>query len=235
MKRKIFCAMLIVSILPVLLCAESGLTASFKTGFPISGTNFGIKLGPLNPYGGFNIARISADFESSRTYWDTDYFSGQLYKESQYSSSFEGSAMLFIPHVGLKMNFWKAYFLGELMLCIPSVEGSSEGEDIEYNVDGSIDWRDDWDSKLSDDDKKTIKDALDFFGLKAGFGAEYFLSERVSIGGEFGLRLIFNNFNDEGTDEDEYDGTVEYRRKWKDELSASLGVTYTCFSLNFIL
>ena len=76
---------------------------------------------------------------------------------------------------------------------------------------------------------------MDFFGLKAGFGAEYPLSERVSIGGEFGFRLIFNSFTDEGSREDEYDGVVEYRRKWKDELSANLGITYTSFSLNFIL
>jgi len=49
------------------------------------------------------------------------------------------------------------------------------------------------------------------------------------------LRLLFNSFQDEGTEEDKYDGVVEYRRKWKDELTTTLGVTYTSFSLNFIL
>ncbi|MFH1250900.1 MAG: hypothetical protein V1715_07370 [bacterium] len=235
MKRKVIFAVLILSIFPVLLCAKSGITASFKTGFPLSGTSIGLKLGPLNPYCGLDIARISGNYESSRTYWDTDWYTDVFYKESEYSSSFEGSAMLFIPHVGLKMNFWKAYILGELMLCMPAIEGRSKGKDIEYDPDGSIDWIDEWDDKLSKDDKKMIKDALDFIGLKAGFGAEYFFNEHVSIGGEFGLRLLFNSYKDEGADEDIYDGVVEYRRKWKDHLSTTLGVTYTSFSLNFIL
>ena len=235
MKRKVFVAVLIISIFPVLLCAKSGITASFKTGFPISGTSIGLKLGPLNPYGGLNIAKISGSFESSRTYWYTDWDTEQLYKESEYSSSFEGSAILFIPHVGIKMNLWKTYILSELMFCIPSIDGRSEGKEIEYNPDGSIDWSDEWDNELSKDNKKKIKDALDFMGLKAGFGAEYFFNERVSIGGEFGLRLLFNSYIDEDTDEDIHDGVVEYRRKWKDKLAATLGGTYTSFSLNFIL
>ncbi len=108
------------------------------------------------------------------------------------------------------------------MLCIPSVDGRSEGKETEYNPDGSIDWIDEWDNKLTKDDKKMIKDALDFVGLKAGFGAEYFFNEHVSIGGEFGLRLLFYKYQDEGTDEDIYDGGVGYRKKRKDKLAGTL-------------
>ncbi|HPC36217.1 MAG TPA: hypothetical protein P5268_09305 [Candidatus Marinimicrobia bacterium] len=239
MKVRVLFVVLILTVFSVFLYAESGITASFKTGFPLTGTSFGLKLGPLNPYCGIDIARISGKYESSYTSWDSKYSSSSsgyiLYKDYERNSTFEGSAMLFIPHAGLKFYLWKAYLIGEMMICIPNVNGTEKGERIYYESNGEIWDREKWDDKLSKDDKKILKDALDFMGMKLGIGAEYFLNDHVSIGGEFGLRIILNSYTDE--EEDEYidDSRYEYREKWSDDLSAILGVTYTSFSLNFIL
>jgi len=235
MLKKLLTTVLILSFFVTLSWGKSGLTASFKTGFPLSGSSFGLKLGPLNPYCGFDIARISGNYEYNSTNWSQAWFTEELFLESDYHSSIEGSALLLIPHLGLKMNLWKAFILGEAMLCLPSIDGKSKGKDIQYLSDGTVEYIDEWDEKLSKDDKKMIKDALDFIGLKLGFGAEYFLNEHVSIGGEFGIRLLLNSFDQKDTSEDVDNGIVYYREKWSEKLSASLGVTYTSFSLNFIL
>jgi hypothetical protein len=234
MRMRILFVVLILIVLSVILYAESGITASFKTGFPLTGTSFGLKLGPLNPYGGVDIARIYGKYESSYTSWKSNYYDGLLYKNYERSSTFEGSAMLFIPHAGLKFYLWKAYLVGEMAICLPSISGTDKGERINYDSNGNIYDIEKWDDKLSKDDKKMLKDALDFIGMKFGFGAEYFFNDHVSIGGEFGLRIILNNFTNEGKYEvcNEY---YDYREKWSKDLSAMLGVTYTSFSLNFIL
>lgn len=185
-------------------------------------------MGPLNPYGGLDIARVSGSFESSRTDSEYDWSENKLYRSYDRSSTFDGSALLFIPHAGLKFYFWKTYLLGDLSLCIPAVEGKDKGKRTYYNPDGTIYDIDKW------EDKKKINDALNFVGLTLGFGIEFPLSEKVSIGGEYGIRLIFNSYIDEGSDQDD-DDPPYWEEKWEDKISATLGVTYTSFSLNFIL
>ncbi len=228
MKKISIMILLVAFLLPCTLHAENGLTASFKSGFPLSGTSFGVKVGPLNPYGGIDIARISGTYESSSKSW----YNNRL--DYQRSSTLEGSATLFMPHAGLKFYLWKAYLLGEVMMCIPAVSGEDKGERIYYDYDGNIDDIDTWDYELEDEEKDMLKDALDFFGLKVGFGVEHYLSERVSIGGEFGLRMLLNDINSENSDQD-WDEDYSYRDEWSEDVSAMLGVTYTSFSINFIL
>jgi len=235
--KRIFLSVLLI--IPVFAFPKSGIWFSFKTGFPIAGSSIGLKLGPLAPYGGIDIVRISGSFEDSGDSWARDYdwyndTYGPWYKESEYSSTFEGSATLFMPNVGLrfylKQQTLKLYVKGDLTLIIPSVNGRDKGNEIDYNSDGSIDWIDSWDNSLSDSDKKDINDALSYMILAPGIGVEYPFSGHFSVGGEFGFRLITNSFERSDSSEDDY-----YRDLWKTKVSTTLGMSYTSISLNYIL
>ncbi len=234
MKKKIILCVFALIVLPFSLMARSGITATFSTGSPISGTSIGLKLGPLNPYAGVDVARISGKYTSDDTQW-ADGANGGIVMSYESTSTFEGTATLIMPRVGLKFYLWKAYLVGEFSLWMPSVSGTDKGTTVYYDYNGvAYDW-DMWDESLTKQDEDYINDALDFVGFKFGFGSEYYLSEHVSIGGEFGFRILSNSFTMGDDSEDNELPYYYYREKWKDEISASIGVTYTMFSLNFIL
>ncbi len=226
---------------PDLSYAQNGLFFSFKSGFPLSGTVVGIKLGPLAPFGGLDIARISGSFEEKNTYWRADgeyvdgrYKYGDLYVDLTSESTFDGSALLIVPHAGARFYLSQFYLLGDVLIVLPSVDGRDRGTRIYYNSAGNVVNRDEWDDKLQKEDKKRINDALDFVMLTAGFGAEYAFSARFSVGGEYGLRLILNNIDDSGEDTSRTDDGQAYRKEaWEDKIAMSLGITYTAFTLNF--
>jgi|GEM_PF-3534971 len=244
MRKLIFSVLFLSICLPPALSAKSGITASFHSGSLMNGTSFGIKLGPFNPYAGFDIIRISAEYDQEQTYWDTDwdynYYTGEyvmsdLYKEYEYNATMSGSATLIIPQVGCKFYLGNFYIIGGALVSLPTVSGRTKGERTYWNSDGTMEEYNKWNEKLSKKEKESYKDALDFFGVNLGIGAEYFISPKVSIGGEFGVRLLNNQMTDEDTDSDESDGSVYWKEKWQEKISTTLGVTYTSFSLNFIL
>jgi hypothetical protein len=77
----------------------------------------------------------------------------------------------------------------------------------------------------NDEAEKSMEDLLSGnIGGLIGFGSEYFFSPQFSIGGEFGLRLMF------GGTETEY-SYGKYTSTVKDNLG--LGLTYTSLGLNF--
>lgn len=248
MKRTILVAILISMIVPITLQAQkSGLTVSFKSYGPINGTSVGLKLGPLAVFGGLDIARISAEFESSSTryrkdeYYDSqtgDYSYSPLYKYYESSSSFMGNALLAIPHVGGKLFLSQSplifYIFGAGRMVIPSVEGISEGEWTRYDMDGRVTDSDYWSEELEEPDKEQIYDALDFIGITLGFGVEYPLfSENFTVGGEYGLMFFSNSYLYEDEYTNEEDGIVVYKRELVEKVKGDLGITNTSISLNY--
>lgn len=207
MKRTILVVILISVIVRITLQAQSELTVSFKSYGPINGTSVGLKLGSLAVFGGLDIVRITAEFESSSTTYDTDwyydyytedYVYSSLYKKYESSSSFEGNALLAIPNVGRKLYLSQLpmifYIFGTGRMVIPSVDGRSEEEWKHYDMDGSIIDSEYWEKELEESDKEQIHDALDFFGITLGFGVEYPLfSEYFTVGGEYGLTFFSNS------------------------------------------
>lgn len=232
----------IIVLIPLALSAQNGLFISFKSGTPISGSMVGLKLGPLAPFGGLDIVRLSGKFEDELTTWDAEYLGwnyqtdqpeyGPLYMDYERSSTFEGSALLLMPHAGARFYLNKFYVMGDLMLVLPSVKGKSKGERIYYDSDGLPYDIDRWDDELEDEDREDIHDALNFMVLSAGIGAEYAFSEHFSVGGEYGLRLAMNSIDSGGKDMDE-DDPVSWKEEWANKVSMALGVTYTCFTVNF--
>jgi hypothetical protein len=113
------------------------------------------------------------------------------------------------------------YITGGALVSLPTVSGRTKGEEYDWNYDGTLDDYYKWDEKLSDDEKESFKDALDFFGVNLGIGAEYFLSPKVSIGGEFGVRLLYNQIEDKGSDSEEDEGTIYWQEKWENKFSTT--------------
>ncbi len=228
--------------------AKSGLWFSFKTGYPLAGSSVGLKLGPLAPYGGIDIFHFGFKLEDEYTSWDRDwiwnpgnydYELSELYIDYEREMTMEGSATLFAPHMGLrfylKQNPLKLYAKADLMLLIPSIDGESTSEETWWNYDNTIDDHYKDTDKISDSDREDIHDALDFIFFTPGIGAEYPFSEHFSVGGEFGIRFIFNSIEYDGDYEDEdYDGTVYWKEKWATTVSTTIGITYTSITLNYI-
>jgi len=245
MKIRLLVITFLIILTPSITNAKSGIQLSFKTGSFITGTTIGLKMGPFVPSGGIDILSVGGSFDKSYTSWEAEFLGwndetneyeyGDLIKDYERDSKLEGSAMLFIPHAGLKFYLNKFYLLGELSLVIPSVDGKDSGQRIWYDENGNVEEIEEWDDKLSNNDKEEINDALNFVGLTFGFGVEYPFNEKFSLGGEYGFRIFFNDIEQSGIEPDSDDGPTYWKEKWEDKISMSLGVTYTRFTLNYIL
>jgi hypothetical protein len=75
---------------------------------------------------------------------------------------------------------------------------------------------------------------LSIWGLSFGFGTEYYFSENFSVGGEFGMRLLFGSF-DQTDKVSVFDpntgGITETDRNTNVDLNLQL--TYSVVSLNY--
>ncbi len=247
MKRKnLSLAIFIGLMVPVLLQAQNGLIVSFKSRWPVNGTSIGLKLGPLAVYGGLDMLKLAADGEQQSTdygrewYYDDitgEYTEGNLYKQSESSSVYEGEALLALPHAGVKLYLvnapLRAYLLGSAFLVVPSVSGRGEGSYTGYSPDGAIEYRDSWKEELEQSDLEQIHDALDFIGLTLGFGIEYPVSEHFAVGGEYGFSFLTNSYHSEDEYVAEWDGVVEWKSVWENKGRAALGITNTSITLNY--
>ena len=89
-----------------------------------------------------------------------------------------------------------------------------------------------WRELQIEEEKEDIHDALNFMVLSVGIGAEYAFSEHFTVGGEYGIRLVMNTVDYSGEDIDD-DDPVTWKETWEDKVSMALGVSYTCFTVNF--
>lgn len=117
----------------------------------------------------------------------------------------EVSASMMMPHGGIKMYLkprgaltTSPYFMVDVFKAFSSVD---LGEDEEM-----------------EDAEEFASDLISPWGLNVGFGAEYFFSDRFSIGGEYGFRYLMSS-----SEMDEVDM----------EISTNLGMTYAAISANF--
>jgi hypothetical protein len=128
------------------------------------------------------------------------------------------SASIFIPHFGAKL-FLKDY--GAEKTIAPYLTGDWFFSLASVDADG-----------VSSAEKDLIKDLLEFWGLGVGFGAEYFLSESFSVGGEYGLRYLHDKV-DEHSETDTYAPGYGSTYKINNEFSLAFKVTYAVISANY--
>jgi len=129
---------------------------------------------------------------------------------------------VFIPHFGSRwylkskgaQHAIAPYLLGDVFFSLASVK-----------VEGA-----------ASEEEAAIKDLLEFWGMTLGFGTEYYFSDKFSVGGEWGLRLLFDKVSEHSKEEewqDYYGDTHTYREKVNDEFTVAFRVTYAAVSLNY--
>ena len=124
------------------------------------------------------------------------------------SVSEEVSANMFAPLIGVKFLFK------------PEAEGTVSPflfADI-FKAFTSVDMGEMGESETED----MINDLLSPFGFKLGFGAQYAISDKFSVGGEYGLIYMTSS------------GKIEEDSS-EMEISTNLGLTYAAVSLIFVL
>ncbi|MCC7430689.1 hypothetical protein IT568_07595 [bacterium] len=185
-------------------------------GSKINSAYLGLKMNNVIPFCGVEMLGISVS--GSGEYLNYDYYS------EKDKAEFSGNAFLIIPHFGAKLFMGtqnvKPYFVGNAFFSIPSA--SAKVEWWEYENNNLYDYGSE---KLDPD---ALEDILSFWGITLGGGAEYFFSKNFSIGGEYGIRLLFNKI--------EYSKESEgynYQEKWKSEVSANFQISYAVFTLNY--
>jgi hypothetical protein len=228
---------IVVCFIACLLVAGSGFAEptyvfGVKPGSTLSSAYFGMKMGRLVPMVGTDLVWLSA----SATETDEDYYTYNNHTHRSIDQDkLKGSAFLLIPHLGAKMYMSdmdiRPYFFGSFFFSIPFANAESEEryEYWEYEGDELTDHGVQTNTEdLSNEDEDLLEDALGFVGLSFGFGTEYFLSDSFSLGGEYGIRLIFGGAQRKETDE--YDDGSE---TLKDEATARVGLTYGVVTLNY--
>ena len=207
-----------ISILLLIL----GTTASSQFMFSVrpqllglNGAAFGFKpSNNLAVFGGMDYLHAGATIDASTTY---------SYPAPTSSRESEASLSLYNIFVGAKYFLIKSgsaqgYILGEVSK--PFFSLSSE---VNGTADPTI---------------EELSDNLSIWGIKAGFGGEYFFADDFSLGGEFGLRYFFVSTNMDQTSPSYYyipdppyiqSGT----RTSKTDVTLDLGLTYTMLTLNY--
>jgi len=243
MQRILFFFLILGLLLVNISFGQSNFVFGVKPGSTINSAYLGLKINMLVPFFGVDMFGISA----SGKYSDTDYnyyysnWSNTTYEwRSIETTEFSGSAFLLIPHFGAKLYLGtqnvRPYFFGNVFFSKPSVNAEAKWKEEwwEYENGHLVDHDIDSDSEeLEDKTKETIEDVLNFWGITFGGGAEYFFSEHFSIGGEYGIRLLFNKIEYSEENQDSYRPDDSYSEKWEGEASACFKVSYAVFTLNY--
>ncbi len=239
MKALLFCCIVVLAMLIPALSYGQSPVFSVKPGLGIQSSHIGLSMGRMIPYFGVDLLSIGVKGNYSETDWGKDWQTGVFYKQSDEKWDLSGSATLLIPHIGIKFllpdNKLRPYCFGDLFKSFAFV--SVDGEDLyrSYNPQGQVIYEDVDDLELEKKEKDAVKDILGVWGFNIGFGVEYPVSERFSIGGEYGVRLFFTSTDYEDRDSEDWDGdgVDDWREKWKGELSGSLKISHAAGVLNF--
>jgi len=208
------------------LVAQTTFVFGIKPGFGLNSAYIGINQGHFTPFIGADLLWISADGDYQKSY--EDYQSADTYFKETTTINFSGKAFLLVPQLGLKYAFGnkniKPHLSAAVFLGLPLVELNADGtrESWEFVDDALI--RHEQESAIDDlnEIENTVNDALGFWGIHFGAGAEYFFDPHFSIGGEYGFRLLFDSATYENTTGDLDPTTINgYLKKWHSEHSCS--------------
>ena len=218
-----------------------GLVFSITPNQQVQSASLGFRFGRLVPFAGVDL--LSASAEGTLRYESVDRYTGSAYgwnNVDEETLDAEGSATLVIPHLGLKAFLadgeLRPYVLGSAFKSLVFVDASATNTQREESADGDdvAVWEDEDRWSLSDDKglEDAAKDVLGFTGITIGGGVEYFPTERFSVGGEYGIRLVSHSVSGDYDNLDE-DGSYYWREQWEAEVSGSYRLSYGTVSLNF--
>ena len=177
----------------------------------LDGAAFGYKLpSDLAIFGGVDYMHLGATITVS----SSAFSSGSTVEASLSLYNLFAGAKYFVAKSGSA----KGYILGEISK--PFVKLSATGNGTE---DPTI---------------KQLSDNLSIWGIKAGFGGEYFFADEFSLGGEFGLRYFFTSTKTEQTQT--YYVPIQNPPYYTTststvttDLKLNIGLTYTMLTLNY--
>ncbi len=217
--------------------AESSLVFGVKPGATLNSAYLGMQQGRLLPFLGLDIVGIKVSNTTTDDYTYHSEYSDYGYRELE-TDEYEGSALLILPQIGAKYYFKdsgiRPYLLGSVFFSMPfvSVETSNTTEYWDFEgtelVDHGI-YKDSGDDGEAED---FAKEVLSFWGLTLGGGVEYFFSEHFSVGGEYGIRMLFNKVEDSDSSSNEWDSSSS-TSDWNDEIDLSIKLSYSAISLNY--
>ncbi len=193
---------------------------------------FGFRSGEISYFGGLDVLGIGA----KATYTDEDIwqdFYDGIEHRSTNKVTMDGSATLLVPSVGARYSFGaddvRPYVQGSLFKALAFVRADAARVDREYE-NGVLVYEDVDDWEL-DSEGDALEKLLGFWGVSLGFGAEYMVSERFSVIGEYGVRFVrlSTDFsaNDGGDPED------DYYDSWQGEISGTIRMSQVGIGLNF--
>jgi hypothetical protein len=221
-------AVLIIASLAMISFSQAQLIFGVKPGLLGNSAQFGIKLGSVVAFGGLEYMRVATTTEESGqnlVYQYSITYPYSSYGLQSYDDKYEMSANLYAPFIGAKISLGgvevgkvRGYLTG--IIGKPIITGKSISNGVE-----------------SESIKKFYK-GLSAWMFMAGFGAEYFFSENFSIGGEFGLRVVLFNYQEESSEVvSAYDyqtgRTTYYTTPRKYDFDLGLGITYSSLVLNY--
>jgi hypothetical protein len=170
---------------------------------------FGVKMGPF-----MQTAQFMLPMGSIQPFAGVDYIGFSANAEME-GSELDASISMFIPHAGLKFFLGtgqtKPYIFGNFYKAFASFTIEADGQPM-----------------LDEATEDFLKEFLGFWGIKAGLGAEYQVSDHFSIGGEWGLNLTKMS----GALEDA-DLMAMGMEGLTTDIKAALKASYVAFVLNF--
>lgn len=237
MKKLLLMIILSLLVAPA-ISAQTDLVFGIKPGLGLNSAYLGIRQGKFLPYTGVDLIRIGVDGSFDQI--EEKYQAFNTFTQLKQSYSFSAKAFLLIPQAGgkffLSQNSARPYLFGSVFLSLPMVTLSATKieENWEYlNGQLAAHQRESLPLGAVTALEKTIQEALSFWGINLGAGAEYFFSPQFSLGGEYGIRLIF--------DQASYDGPVgtniwpasDAYDHLKAEAKACLQISYAVLTINF--
>jgi hypothetical protein len=201
-KNKLVCAVIAIALLVPTLA--SAMVFSVSPGQLLQGGQLGMSYGKFQPYIGLDIMGASGKIRISDT-------------ESDAFQEMSAGVTLYIPNIGARYYFGssevKPYVYAGFLKSIATVSVKVETNSGEEDFEGDV--------------KDQLTSLLGFWGVNAGFGAEYPFSEHFSVGGEYGFRYLRTHAEgDGGEDALMGEGTA-------DEITASLKASTVRVVLNY--
>jgi len=194
-----------VMLMMVSVPAFSQFTFTAAPGLNLNSASFGYKMGKVVPYIGLQYCGLSGSYTL-----DVDYESA-----TDVSNEMKITGKVIMPTIGVKYfaiekNKVKGYLNASVSKPFLAAKLTFDGEESEGLAEEV--------------------DKVSLLGGTFGVGAEYFFDDNFSIGGEFGLNLMFAKYTDTEEDTD-YNGngpaTIERT------LKGMAMPTYSKISLNF--
>ena len=213
MKMKLY--LFFIALVVLTTNSKGQFTFSISPGIDINGTNLGYKIkSKIVPWIGFQYMKAKLLYGESGERYDWEFS-----KVVSYSEENEFSGSLFISTLGLK------YFIREEEKLKAYISTSFSKPFIGGKVIN--------DGEKNEDVMEFIR-KVGIFGGTIGFGAEYFIDENFSLGGEFGLRYLHFRYEDSYSTEF-YNPAQGYYQETEimNDLKFNISPTYSKISLNF--